>query len=136
MANASYKNDLYWLLTELTCLLSVAGRAEGVTAPLPTAPGCWNRTDRATAVFAIAKDEAGAAAPEDGADDDDEVADDDDDEEDDDDAESGEDVGEDGDDEGAEEDAPIVAQPNAKLQALWQCTIITAKKRGNIKIRC
>jgi hypothetical protein len=105
--------------------LSVAGRAEGVDAPLPAAPGCWNRTDRATAVFAIAKDEAGADAPEDGADeDDDDEADDDDD---DDDAERGEEVGEDGDD-GAEEDAPIVAQPNAKLQALWQCTIITEKK--------
>jgi hypothetical protein len=96
-----------------------------VTAPLPAAPGCWNRTDRATAVFAIAKDEAGAAEPEDGADEDDAVDDDDDD---DDDAESGEEVGEDGDEEGTEEDAPIVAQPNAKLQALWQCTIITAKK--------
>jgi hypothetical protein len=105
-----------------------------VDAPLPAAPGCWNRTDRATAVFAIAKDATGAAAPEDGADDDDEVVDDDDDD-DDDDAESGEDVGEDGDEEGAEEDAPIVAQPNAKLQALWQCTIIT-EKRDNIKIRC
>jgi hypothetical protein len=103
-----------------------------VAAPLPAAPGCWNRTDRATAVFAIAKDEGGAAAPEDGADDDD---DDEADDDDDDDAESGEDAGEDGDDEGAEEDAPIVAQPNAKLQALWQCTIITEKK-DNIKIRC
>jgi hypothetical protein len=105
-----------------------------VTAPLPAAPGCWNRTDRATAVFAIAKEEAGAAAPADGADDED-VADDDD-EEDDDDAESGEEVGEDGDEEGAEEDAPIVAQPNAKLQALWQCTIITEKEGDIIKIGC
>jgi hypothetical protein len=95
-----------------------------VTAPLPAAPGCWNRTDRATAVFAIAKDAVGAAAPADGADEDD-------DDDDDDDAESGEEVGEDGDEEGAEEDAPIVAQPNAKLQALWQCTIITAKKYQN-----
>jgi hypothetical protein len=98
-----------------------------VDAPLPAAPGCWNRTDRATAVFAIAKDEVGAAEPEDGADEDDDDDDDDEEDGDDDDAESGEDVGEDG-DEGAEEDAPIVAQPNAKLQALWQCTIITAKK--------
>jgi hypothetical protein len=104
-----------------------------VDAPLPAAPGCWNRTDRVTAVFAIAKDEAGAAAPADGADDDDEVVV----EDDDDDAESGEDVGEDGDDEGAEEeDAPIVAQPNAKLQALWQCTIITEKEGKMIKIGC
>jgi hypothetical protein len=102
-----------------------------VTAPLPAAPGCWNRTDRATAVFAIAKDEAGAAAPEDGAEDDDDDADDDDD---DDDAESGEEAGEDGDEEGAEEDAPIVAQPNAKLQALWQCTIITAKRGKILKL--
>ncbi len=87
-----------------------------MAAPLPAAPGCWNRTDRATAVFAIAKDAVGAAEPEDGADeDDDDEADDD---EDDDDAERGEEVGEDGDEEGAEDDAPIVAQPNAKLQAL------------------
>jgi hypothetical protein len=119
---------LYWLLADLTCLLSAVGRAAGVTAPLPAAPGCWNRTDRATAVFAIAKDEVGAAEPEDCAeDDDDDEADDDDD----DDAESGEEVGEDGDEEGAEEeDAPIVAQPNAKLQALWQCTIITEKREN------
>jgi hypothetical protein len=125
------KAILHWLLTELTCLLSAAGRTVGVDAPLPAAPGCWNRTDRATAVFAIAKDEGGAAAPADGADedDDDEVVDDDDDDAD----ESGEDVGEDG-DEGAEEDAPIVAQPNAKLQALWQCTIITEKK-GEILLK-
>jgi hypothetical protein len=121
------KAILHWLLTKHTCLLSAAGRAEGVTDPLPAAPGCWNRTDRATAVFAIAKDEAGAAAPADGADEDDDD-DEADEEDDDDDAESGEEVGEDGDEEGAEEDAPIVAQPNAKLQALWQCTIITAKK--------
>ncbi len=122
------KSVLHRLLTEHTCLLSAVGRAEGVDAPLAAAPGCWNRTDRATAVFAIDKDEAGAAEPEDGADDeDDDEADDDDD--DDDDAESGEDVGEDGDEGAEEEDAPIVAQPNAKLQALWQCTIITEKKK-------
>jgi hypothetical protein len=119
------KAILHWLLIELTCLLSAVGRVEGETAPFPAAPGCWNRTDRAMAVFAIAKEEVGAAAPEDGADDDDEVVDDD---EDDDDDDADEDVGEDGDEEGAEEDAPIVAQPNAKLQALWQCTIITEKK--------
>jgi len=90
--------------------LSGAGLAEGVTAPFPearpTEAGCWNRTDLGKEVFLAVNDAVGGgtADPEDGAEDD-EVD------------EGGDEDEEDG-DEGAEEDAPMVPQPNAKLQAL------------------